>query len=936
MSDSPSAGTLGSIFVGRRAEVAILHDLLSQAQRGRVRVAFLEGEAGIGKTRIASELVTEAESRGVRVFAGRCDEMEQDRPFGALTEALGLRRTVRDPARARVSDLIGSAAPGDGPYAVTDAMAELVEEESRLATITLVVDDIHWADAGTLLAIRALSTLTGIPLLVVATLRPSPRSPVLGQLVKAVTRDAGMLVPVGPLSEAEADALARALLGRDPEPALTRVLAGAAGNPFFVTEVVAASSREADGDGMPEERLPPSLRATLLRTLGGLPEDSGALLRIAAVLGGTFSVTDLTLVLGRPVADLIAPLARVIEAGFLVEHGEDLRFRHDLIREAIYDELPRSTREALHRDVARALSDAGAPAVRVAEHVVRGSARIDPRAVEWLRRAASEVTDPAAAVELLERGLASMDPGASDRPAVRADLIGALHRAGRVGDAVQACLAALDAHPSDPIGPQIRLKLASLYQEQTRMHEALAEVRTVLSIPGLEPTQQRAAMRQEASVLLNVVGPAAAAERAREAVAGADGAGEAREGVYARITLCNALYWASRFDEAIACGQDAVTQASALAGDDDDEQLRGRAHSILGWAFLSAGRLDEAEVSFVAALERWEAARAVTSVVRGHEQIAQLAFHRGRWDEALLGWETADGLRERFDLQPWIQTSEFRAYIALHREDVRRARSLCRDAVSRVAAFPKWVARLAWIGALIASGSDVREGADRAAAAWRDPAEEGFVTIHVVEVLRLLRDGGRLDVAEEIVDRLEQRAGDDGGGIAGALRALLSGEAAPLVAAGGRLPYPSIGRVWMRAEAGAAVAREGRIDDARALFEGALDDLASLGATRDARAVRAMMRDAGIKPGARGPRRRARHGWEALTPTELEVVKLAVQGLTNPRIGERLFISKRTVATHLEHVFEKLAISSRQELRDRFEEHEAAGLPPGSAPPIPP
>jgi DNA-binding CsgD family transcriptional regulator len=115
-------------------------------------------------------------------------------------------------------------------------------------------------------------------------------------------------------------------------------------------------------------------------------------------------------------------------------------------------------------------------------------------------------------------------------------------------------------------------------------------------------------------------------------------------------------------------------------------------------------------------------------------------------------------------------------------------------------------------------------------------------------------------------------------------------------------------------DAGVACARHGEVDSAVPLLAQALAGYESLEAGRDTARAEARLRDLGVRRGRRGARRRPPTGWESLTPTEHRVVDLVVEGLSNPKIGERLFISRRTVQTHLAHVFTKLGISSRTQL----------------------
>ena len=128
-----------------------------------------------------------------------------------------------------------------------------------------------------------------------------------------------------------------------------------------------------------ELTLPPTLRLTILRRLSFLSEDTLQALRSASILGSSFTLTDLAVIIGRSALDLSMVLAEAIRARVLEDDGTRLRFRHDLIRDAIYEDLPASVRRALHREAGQRLAAAGAPALQVAEHLARGAGRGTPR-----------------------------------------------------------------------------------------------------------------------------------------------------------------------------------------------------------------------------------------------------------------------------------------------------------------------------------------------------------------------------------------------------------------------------------------------------------------------------------------------------------------------------------------------------------------------------
>src|SRR5437879_2560041 len=145
-------------LIGRDAELAVVLERLEAAAEGSGQVVLVEGEAGIGKTRLVAEALREAQRQGVRVFAAAGDELEARRPFGPLVQALGLRAGAPDSALA---DLLTAAAPDRGgpelSFLVVDAIIDLVERLSGEGPIALAIDDLHWADAGTLVVLRSLA-----------------------------------------------------------------------------------------------------------------------------------------------------------------------------------------------------------------------------------------------------------------------------------------------------------------------------------------------------------------------------------------------------------------------------------------------------------------------------------------------------------------------------------------------------------------------------------------------------------------------------------------------------------------------------------------------------------------------------------------------------------------------------------------------------------
>ena len=444
---------------GRAAEISVLGEALDRVASGRHAVVLLEGEAGIGKTRLLDAALGNARGRGMQVVASRAEELERTRPFGLVADALGCARRSPDPRRAAIAGLLAAGGGVEhNPITVTsdpglrfravDAFADLAEELALPGPLVIGVDDLQWADASSLMTLGALSRrVEYLPVGLIACFRPSPRPPDLDRLAAALAAAGAQHLVLGGLSEQAVTELVAEAVAAVPGPGLLAGLAGAAGNPLFVTELLAALAQEgvietAGGRAdVAEMILPPTLRLTTLRRLSFLPGDTLQTLQAASILGSSFTVTDLSVTMARSALELSRMLAEGIRGRVLADDGDRLRFRHDLIRDAIYEDLPLSVRRGLHREAGQRLARTGAPSSQVAEHLARGAGFGDTEAIEWLTRAAREAaaTSPDVAADLMERAaglLPSADPGRDELIAERAS---SLMLAGRIADAEAAC-----------------------------------------------------------------------------------------------------------------------------------------------------------------------------------------------------------------------------------------------------------------------------------------------------------------------------------------------------------------------------------------------------------------------------------------------------------------------------------------------------------------
>ena len=357
-------------LVGRQAELATLGAALESARAGHGCVAVVEGEAGIGKSALVSVGLTRA-GAGLRVFSAGADEMDGHRPFGVVADAFGMRKGEAG-ARGEIATLLDGVGPAAGDpqelsFRVAEAALILVEELDEPSLV--IAEDLQWADPASLVVLHRLARrVRQEPCTLVFSARPLPRRPELQRLLSGLAAEA-VFINLGPLGQQATAEMIRSLIGAEPSPDLLASAAKAGGNPLYLREMVGALADdqliEISRDGSacaPQGVRPVGLTATILGRLSFLGAETKELLSLAAVLGTRFSVEHLKLLSGLSAVALGAPLREALTARVLSEDGDQLVFRHDLIREALYAAIPEGLRASLHREAAEAMDRAGSPA----------------------------------------------------------------------------------------------------------------------------------------------------------------------------------------------------------------------------------------------------------------------------------------------------------------------------------------------------------------------------------------------------------------------------------------------------------------------------------------------------------------------------------------------------------------------------------------------
>ena len=914
MPGRPDREPEGVFLVGRDSEVAVLTGLIKEVARGRGGSVLIEGEPGIGKSALVRAAVAQAPQAGCQVFWGAGDELGQALPLLPFLDALQVREPPASPRRNAIVRLLrGEVATGRGvdvPAVLAEQLLALVGEQCAVRPIVLVVDDLQWADqASVTLWARLARSARQVPLLLVGMMRMVPQRDDLLAL-RRVAGDAARLQLAG-LTGAAASDLVAALAGGKPDRNLMHLADGAAGNPLYVTELVAALARsssltitKAGGAALAGGSVPSSLSAAIADRLGFVARPVREVLRGAALLGVDFAVPDLAAVLGRGVADLIPAVDEACAVGVLAESGHGLGFRHPLIRAALYDEMPAPVRAAWHRDAGRALAAAGVSADRVARQLLqaaRGSADTaepaDEWMLDWLARTADQLVGqaPQVAAELLARAVASSPAGSARHGWLASRLADALYRIGDRARAEQVAFHALEYAAEPDLLVDLHWTLAQCRMLAGEFAESLAALDQALASPGISARHRARLLVLAARTHRSIGEVEKAGQVATAALAAASEAGDNWATGWALhvLTIVTAVQGRGTdalplFDRALT-----VTQSDPVLS---DLRLLLQVNQA-----VTLGDLDRYEEALTVAGQARRLANQVGTTLRltqAHSVLAQLLFETGRWDDALTEAEILpEDLKEPATA---CCDRSMAAVIGFHRGETSTAR---RHLAAAVPYAGRVGHRLITPLALARSLDREHDGAAPEALAALTDAFTGS-TEEVEEIEDLLADAVRLAAQTGDLSTAQTLAGRAAGLAAGSevphrqanalyCCGLLDHDATRLLAAAER--YSDAGRPLLRAmalEAAAGYFVDG--DDrgqARDAFTGAVEIYTALGAAADLARLQATFRAHGIRRGPHAERRQARSGWDSLTATETKIAALVEEGLSNPEIAARLLLT---------------------------------------------
>jgi len=931
MSPVTAAGGL----VGRDSETALLTGLIKEVARGRGGSALIEGEPGIGKSALVRAAVAEAQEAGCQVFWGAGDELGQALPLLPFLDGLRVREPSANPRRTAIVGLLrGEVAADRGtdvPAVLAEQLLALVAEQYAVRPTILVIDDLLWADQASItLWGRLARSARQVPLLVVGMMRPVPQRDDLVAL-RRVVDDADRLQLTGLTGAAAADLVA-ALAGGRPDGNLRRLADGAAGNPLYVTELVAALARgsqlaitEAGTAELAGGSAPSSLSAAIADRLGFVAGPVREVLRAAALLGMDFAVPDLAIVLGRSVADLIPAVNEACAVGVLAESGYSLGFRHPLIRAALYDEMPAPVRAAWHRDAGRALAEAAAPADRVARQMLRAvggpsdtAETMDEWMLNWLARTADLLVGqaPGVAAELLSRAVASGPAGSAQHSWLASRLSDALYRIGDRAAAEQVANRALEQTSEPDLLVDLHWTLAQCRMLAGESAESLATLDRALASPGISARHRARLLVPVARTHFNLGEVEKAGGVAASALAAASEAGDTWAMGWALLMMALVTSVRGRMTDALPLFDRALAVTQA------DQALTDLRLLLQINKAVTLGDLDRYEEALAAAGQARDLADQVGTAIRlaqAHCVLGELLFETGRWDDALAEVEL---LPENLNGVACCNLG-IAAVISFHRGEIDAARRHLAAAVP----YAERIGHRLIVSLVLAHSLDrEHDGAlPEALAALTDAFDGNTEEVEEIEDLladavRLAMETGDLSTAQALAGRAATLAAESEipHRQANALycRSLLDHDASQLLSAAER--YDDAGRPLLSGKALEAAAEEfigtGDRGQARVAFTGAVDIYTSLSAAADVARLQATFRAHGIRRGPHAKHRRARSGWDSLTATEIKIAAFVQEGLSNPEIAAKLLLSRRTIGTHVSHILKKLDVHSRTDI----------------------
>jgi len=966
--------------VGRAEELGALDGALADLANGRPAALELAGEPGIGKTRLLSELAARADERGLLVLSGSASELERDLPYWVFVDALDEYLHGLDPDRvaaleAGVRTGLADVFPSLSGFAASQGVAvqheryrshravrELLERLTAIGPVVLVLDDLHWADAA---SVELLGGLLRRPpdaaVLIAMAVRPRQVPERLSTALERAHRS-GLLVrlELGALSRREA----RELLGESIDrAAATALYEESGGNPFYLEQLARSLGRSLERAAAARELsltdldVPPAVAAALAEELSLLADGGRLVLEGAAVAGDPFDPELAAAAAASTEASVLEAVDELLRLDLVrqTDVPRRFRFRHPLVRRAVYESTPAAWRLGAHERTADALAARGAGAIERAHHVERAGRQGDALAIATLREAGEAATHraPASAAHWFAGALRLLPVGAP--PEERVELLlaraGALAAYGHFTEAHSALLESVELVPEDAVALRVRLTTACAGVEHLLGHHVDAHARLTGALDSLEDAHspEAAALMIElaldgvyrmefeqigtwadpaldiarshgnepltasAAALLawgaGLSGTIPEAEAYRsEAAARVDALSDRELALRldSAVNLAGAELYLDRFDEAGSHAERVIAVARATG----QPAFVPFAFMLLSWVRMLRGRLAEGGEMLDAAVEEARLLGNAQSVAGLLLNRSLTALGAGDIEVAVSAAEESVELTHGMD-NGLVPAATALALTAARLEtgdpELVSAVELMmeRSGGAGLPLMPGGSFRAKWLELLtrcwLALGR--RADAERAAAC----AETTAAAMGGLRMAHAMADRARAAVAL-----------DSGDPDLAAQRALASAAAADEIG----IPVEA---ALSRMLAGRALALAGEPEQAVAELEHAAAELHACGALRYRNAADQELRRLGRHVHRRTqPGEADAVGVETLTERERQVGRLVVDRRTNAEIAEALFLSPKTIETHMRNMFVKLDVSSRADVARAIERADHA------------
>ena len=959
-------------LVGRQAELEIFEQACHELEQGRPAALEVVGEPGIGKTRILGELERRAESRGQLVLSGSASELERDLPLAVFVDALDdyvhsldERRLVSldDDVRKELAAIFPSLsllAPRgkdahNERYRSYRAVRELLELLAARKPLVLVLDDLHWADPASVELVGALLRRPpAAPVLLALALRPRQVSERLSAALARAQRGGSLArAELTPLTLAEA----RELLGDEMAGLAERLHAESGGNPFYLEELARSTHRLPSAPGEVAEisllgvDVPPLVVAALSEELALLSETARLVLEGAAVAGDPFEPELAAAAAGTSEESAIESLDVLLGLDLIrtTDVPRRYRFRHPLLRRAVYDSAPSGWRLGAHERSAEALAARGASALSRAHHVERSARQGDSTGVAVLREAGEAAAHlaPGSAARWFTAALrlVSDDAPTEERVELLLALARVLAASGSFAESRSALITSVALVPEESTALRLQLMTACAGVEHLLGHHEQAHRRLVSALDALDDHDSADAV---ALMLELVVDGYYRMEYeqmrhwSERAAIAAKPLGDPLLNATALATLAYSCALTRAATEADEHRAEAAALIDALP--DLELGLRLGAAVNLAAAELNLGRLTDA-------ILHAERALVIGRATGQSEFVPTLVYCLG-WAKRLGGQlvegaellDTAiESARVSGNTQSLVGSLLNRSLVALAAGDVELALSTAEEGVSLASQLDRSLVSasvgMALAAVLVETGDPRRavdvlvgpSGGDELPliprgwrASWLELLTRCWLALGRVDEAersaRLAREAAaasELRLALALADRAAAAVALDTDPSRAADLALASATAAESVGA-------RIEAALSRTLAGRALAQADRQQEAIAELLRATTELDDCGALGYRAAAERELRSLGHRV-----HRRTRPGssevtnLDSLTGRELEIARLIAALKTNPEIAAALFLSPKTVESHIRNIFRKLGVTSRVQVARAVERADA-------------